>query len=127
MCKISNSIRGACCSVLLLLSLSAAAEEHGSYQRNVAEKAGNGIANLATGWLEMPKNIINITNEHNIVFGVLGGMLKGTVNMMGRMGVGLVDLVTAPIPTQPIVHPLMVWDDFDADTHYGPVFREPKE
>ena len=67
------------------------------------EKAGNGFANLTTSMLEIPKSIINTTNESNIIFGFFGGMLKGTVNMVGRMGVGLVDLVTAPIPTQPIV------------------------
>lgn len=114
-------------AVLLVMSVGAVqAEEHGSYQRDVMEKAGNGIANLVTGWLELPKNVINITNDSNIVFGVLGGMVKGSVHMMGRMGVGLVDLITAPIPTQPIVRPLLIWDDFDADTHYGAVFRESK-
>lgn len=112
-------------SVLMSIN-SVQAEEHGSYQRNVMEKAGNGIANLMTGWLEMPKNVINTTNNSNILFGVLGGMVKGTVNMMGRMGVGLVDLVTCPIPTQPIVQPLLIWDDFDAETRYGAVFREPR-
>jgi putative exosortase-associated protein (TIGR04073 family) len=120
------------CTVLLAMVLASAAsvsyaEEHGSYQRGVLEKAGNGFANLTTSVLEIPKNIINTTNDSNIIFGVFGGMLKGTVNMVGRMGVGLVDLVTAPIPTQPIVHPVLVWDDFDVDTQYGKTFRLPKE
>jgi putative exosortase-associated protein (TIGR04073 family) len=113
--------------VLVFSVNSGYAEEHGSYQRNVAQKAGNGLANLTTGALEIPKNIINISNSSNIVYGVFGGMLKGTINMVGRMGVGLVDLVTAPIPTQPIVQPLLIWDDFDTDTHYGAAFREPRE
>lgn len=115
-------------SVILALSASVVqAEEHGTYERGVLQKAGNGFANLTTAPLEIPKNIINTTNESNIIFGVFGGMLKGTVNMMGRMGVGLVDLVTAPIPTQPIIHPVLVWDDFDVDTQYGKVLRLPKE
>lgn len=115
-------------SVVLAMSVSVTqAEEHGTYERGVMQKAGNGFANLTTAPLEIPKNIINTTNESNIIFGVFGGMLKGTVNMMGRMGVGLVDLVTAPIPTQPIIHPVLVWDDFDVDTQYGKVLRLPKE
>ncbi|MCX7086428.1 MAG: exosortase system-associated protein, TIGR04073 family [Methylococcales bacterium] len=103
------------------------AEEHGDYSRGVLEKAGNGFANLTTAMLEMPKSVINTTNQSNIVYGVFGGMLKGTVNMVGRMGVGLVDLITAPIPTKPIIHPVLVWDNFDVDTQYGEVFRLPKE
>ena len=110
--------------VVLTLTFSAVqAEEYGSYQRGVLEKAGNGFANLTTAALELPKNVINTTNSSNVIFGVLGGMLKGTMHMMGRMGVGLVDLITAPIPTKPIIHPALVWDDFDVDTQYGETFR----
>lgn len=109
----------------LLLVCNVQAEEHGTYQSNVMEKMSNGVGNITTAGLEIPKNIINITNDSNIVYGVLGGVLKGTIDMVGRMGVGLTDLITAPIPTKPIVQPAMVWDDFDAETHYGPVFREP--
>lgn len=114
---------------ILIMAISTAphAEEHGTYERGVLEKAGNGFANLTTGALEIPKNMINVTNESNLVYGVFGGMAKGMLNMAGRMGVGLVDLITAPIPTQPIVHPVLVWDDFDVDTQYGKVFRLPKE
>jgi putative exosortase-associated protein (TIGR04073 family) len=116
------------CSMLLIFTAAVAqAEEHESYSRGVLDKAGNGAANISTAMLEIPKNIINTTNDSNIVFGVLGGMLKGTVNMVGRMGVGMVDLVTAPIPTQPIVHPALIWDDFDVDTQYGKAFRLSKD
>ncbi|MEQ1636054.1 MAG: exosortase system-associated protein, TIGR04073 family [Methylococcales bacterium] len=115
-------------AVILAITVSIShAEEHGNYERGVLEKAGNGFANLTTSALEIPKNIINTTNDSNIIFGFFGGMLKGTVNMVGRMGVGLVDLITAPIPTQAIVHPALVWDDFDVDTQYGKTFRLPKE
>jgi putative exosortase-associated protein (TIGR04073 family) len=120
------------CSAFLFTVLALAvslvhAEEHGSYQRDVLDKAGNGFANLSTGLLEIPKNIINTSNDSNIVYGVVGGMLKGSVNMVGRMGVGLVDLVTAPIPTKPIVYPALIWDDFDVDTQYGESFRLRQE
>ncbi len=111
---------------MLALSISHA-EEHGTYEQGVMEKAGNGFANVAGSVLEIPKSMINTTNESNLVYGVFGGLLKGTLNMMGRMGTGVVDIVTAPIPTQPIVHPIKVWDDFDADTQYGQTFRLPKD
>jgi hypothetical protein len=78
---------------------------------------------LISAPLEIPKNIINTTNQSNVIYGVFGGVMKGAINMAGRMGVGLTDLVTAPIPTKPITSPSLVWDNFDVDTHYGETFR----
>ncbi len=95
-----------------------------SYGSKVGHKALNGFANITTGILEIPKNVINTTNQSNIVYGVLGGLVKGVVNTGGRIVTGVVDLVTAPLPTKPIVYPVYVWDDFDTDTSYGEVFRE---
>jgi len=94
-----------------------------SYGSKVGNKALNAFANLTTGMLEIPKNIINTTNKSNIFYGVVGGLFKGLVHTGGRIGVGIADLVTIPLPTKPIAHPLYVWDDFDVDTTYGPVFR----
>lgn len=89
-------------------------------------KALNAFANLTTSTLEIPKNIINTMNESNFFYGVFGGFLKGLVNTLGRTGCGIVDFITLPLPTQPIVYPAYVWDDFDVDTTYGPVFRLDK-
>ncbi len=112
----------------LLLTFSsfsfAAEQEPQSYGAKVGHKALNGFANIATGILEIPKNVINTTNQSNIVYGVFGGVLKGIINTGGRIVVGVTDLITAPLPTKPIVYPVYVWDDFDADTTYGEVFRE---
>ncbi|MFA5984611.1 MAG: exosortase system-associated protein, TIGR04073 family [Methylococcaceae bacterium] len=86
-------------------------------------KALNGIANMTTAAVEIPKNIINTTNESNIVYGIVGGLIKGALHTVGRMGVGLVDLLTFPIPTRPIVQPYYVWNDFKVDTSYSELFR----
>ena len=86
-------------------------------------KALNALANMTTSWLEIPKNIINTMNQSNFFYGVFGGFLKGIVNTLGRTGCGIVDFITLPLPTQPIVYPAYIWDDFDVDTSYGPVFR----
>ncbi|MDD5580642.1 MAG: exosortase system-associated protein, TIGR04073 family [Methylobacter sp.] len=99
---------------------------HQSYGDKVGLKTINAFANLTTGWLEIPKNIINTTNQSNFFYGVFGGLLKGIVNTAGRMGVGIADLITAPIPTKPITRPVRVWDNFDVDTTYGDVFRLDK-
>lgn len=94
-----------------------------SYGSKVGNKALNAFANLTTSVLEIPKNIINTTNKSNIVYGAVGGLFKGLIHTAGRIGVGIADLVTIPLPTKPITQPLYIWDDFDVDTTYGPVFR----
>ncbi len=97
--------------------------QHRSYGSKVGNKALNAFANLTTGVLEIPKNIINTTNKSNIVYGAVGGLFKGLIHTAGRIGVGIADLVTIPLPTWPIAQPAYIWDDFDVDTSYGPVFR----
>ena len=97
--------------------------QHRSYGSKVGNKALNAFANLTTGVLEIPKNIINTTNKSNIIYGAVGGLFKGLVHTAGRIGVGITDLITIPLPTRPIAQPVYIWDDFDVDTTYGPVFR----
>ena len=94
-----------------------------SYGKVVGTKTLSSLTNLTLGWIEIPKNIINTTNESNIFFGIFGGGFKGLVNTAGRLGVGLADLLTFPLPTKPIANPIYVWDNFDVDTQYGDVFR----
>ena len=112
-------------SVIMVLTISIAhAQEPESYRRLIMTKAGDGVINLLTAPLEIPKNIITTTNNNdNVMFGLFGGMVKGVVNTIGRSSVGFVDLITAPIPTKPIVYPIRVWDDFNTDTQYGEIFR----
>ena len=103
--------------------------QHRSYGSKVGNKALNAFANLTTGVLEIPKNMINTSNKSNIFYGIVGGLFKGLVHTAGRIGVGIADLVTIPLPTKPIAYPAYIWDDFDIDTTYGPAFRldETKE
>ena len=97
--------------------------QQASYGRKIGKKALSGWTNLSLGLLEIPKNIINTTNQSNFFYGISGGFIKGTVNTLGRMGVGIIDLLTFPLPTKPIAYPLFIWDNFDVDTTYGEVFR----
>ena len=103
--------------------ISHAEHESVDYGTAVGDKATRGIANLLTAPLELPKNMINTVNDSNIAYGMVGGAAKGILNLVARMFTGLVDLITFPLPTQPIVYPQYVWDDFDIDSTYGPYFR----
>lgn len=91
-----------------------------SYGEIFGRKVLSGLANITTGVAEIPKNIIIVNNQSNFAYGLIGGGFKGILNMAGRMGVGVVDLISSPIPTYPIVYPNYVWDDFYAETTYGP-------
>jgi putative exosortase-associated protein (TIGR04073 family) len=97
-----------------------------SYGEKIAHKSLNTWANLTTGPIEIPKAVINTMNQSNFFYGLVGGFVKGLVNMLGRTGCGVADLITLPIPTQPIIYPLYVWDDFDKETTYGAVMRLDK-
>ena len=97
-----------------------------SYGEKIGDKALIGFTNLISSPLEIPKNIINTMNKSNFFYGVVGGFFKGLVNTAGRIGCGIADLLTFPLPTEPIAHPLYIWDDFDMDTTYGGVMRLDK-
>lgn len=110
-------------AVLIAASVNATADDKPGYAHHVGSKALNGLANVTTAMAEIPKNIINTTNASNIAYGFVGGTVKGLINFMGRTTIGFMDLVTAPIPTKPIIQPAYVWQDFNSDTTYGKVFR----
>ncbi|WKJ89448.1 exosortase system-associated protein, TIGR04073 family [Methylomonas montana] len=114
-------------ALLMAASLSASlpiqADEPESYGQTFGRKVVNGLANITTSSLEIPKSIILVNNRSNVIYGFIGGTFKGLLNMGGRIGVGVLDLVSAPIPTQPIVYPVYVWDNFDVETTYGQAFR----
>jgi putative exosortase-associated protein (TIGR04073 family) len=94
-----------------------------SYGDKVSEKVLSGFSNMNFAIFEIPKSIINTTNNSNVAFGFIGGTVQGILNTAGRFIGGLTDLVTAPIVTIPIVQPEQIWDDFDAETTYGKVLR----
>ncbi len=111
---------------LIFSPLALAQEEEESYGSYVGRKLGTGFANLATGWIELPKNAINTTNDMDtkyVIFGVIGGTIKGVLHTVGRTLTGAIDVVTFPIPTKPMIKQGYVWRAFEDDTTYGPYFR----
>ncbi|UZR30564.1 exosortase system-associated protein, TIGR04073 family [Methylococcus mesophilus] len=120
-------------TLLLLAGLGATvpAAQADDYGTATSLKLGSGLSNLTTGWLEIPKNMINTSNQTNVLFGISGGLLKGLLHTVGRTLTGAVDFITFPVPTQPIAHPEFVWQKFSEETTYGPAFtagtfKEPK-
>lgn len=89
------------------------------YGTQVADKFGRGFANTATGWIELPKNVVNTSNQSNVAVGITWGLVKGVLYTVGRTAVGAVELVTFFVPNDEFVHPTFVWEDFDQDTTFG--------
>ena len=69
-----------------------------AYRLTIGEKAARGVKNILLGWTELPKRIIDITNEtRNPIWGVFVGTYEGTLKAVGRTLSGVIDVLTAPI------------------------------
>ena len=82
------------------------------------DKLSQGAANIAFGFIEIPKNIINITNDQNILVGLTWGLIRGIIQGVSRTLVGGVEVITSPIPTSEFASPAYVWDRFREDSRY---------
>jgi len=105
------------CSALLSTGPAYAESEH-SYLSDVGSKLGQGLANTATGFIEIPKNIINISHEQNAFVGMSWGLLRGVMQTVSRTTVGAAELITAPIPSSDFITPPYVWNRFSEDSRY---------
>ncbi|SEL09362.1 putative exosortase-associated protein, TIGR04073 family [Nitrosovibrio tenuis] len=110
-------------SALLFFSPHAAMAANESYPEKVGNKLAHGVANTVTGIVEVPKNMILESNKKGPAYGIPVGFFTGIVQGIGRTLTGVVDLVTFPIPTKPIIYPDFIWKDFDKETHYHPDWK----
>ncbi len=80
----------------------------------MGNKAGRGIANVATGWLELPKQIYVTSKEGGAVKGIFLGPLKGIGMTVVRTLAGAGELATFFIPYpgfyDPFIEPKYVWE-----------------
>ncbi|MGR9114869.1 MAG: exosortase system-associated protein, TIGR04073 family [Gammaproteobacteria bacterium] len=103
----------------LLVGNSVYADEHEhDYLSCFTAKVSRGFMNTATGFIELPKNIVNISHDQNILVGITWGTVRGVFQAVGRTVVGAAELVTSPIPTDDYMSPPYVWDRFSEDTRY---------
>ena len=61
-------------------------------------KAGRGVVNVLTSWIELPKNVHLGTQEDNPVLGAGWGLVKGTGLTATRLAVGAYEAVTFFLP-----------------------------
>ena len=60
----------------------------------MANKAGRGMANMTTGWMEFPKQIYTTSKEDGVAKGILIGPLKGLGMTVVRTVTGIGELAT---------------------------------
>ncbi len=79
----------------------------------MANKAVRGVANIATGWLEFPKQIVNTYKEDGLGKGMTVGPLKGIGMTLVRTVAGAFETVTFFIAFpgfyDPLVEPDYAW------------------
>ena len=72
-------------------------------------KLGRGLANLATGVLEVPRTIVTVTEEDGYVAGATYGIVKGVAWGVMRTAVGAYETITFLVPFpfhyEPILKP----------------------
>lgn len=58
---------------------------------------GEGIKKILSAPFEIPRSIIQDSENTNPITGIITGTVKGTVRGAGQIGEGTVDVVTAPV------------------------------
>ena len=87
---------------ILMSALAAASlvcsSQAAAWAQDPIHKAGRGVTNILTGWIELPKQIHMGSQEPNPVTGLAWGVVKGVGLTVLRGGVGLYEALTFPIP-----------------------------
>ena len=104
--------------ILFALSTPSQAENTDGYGEHFQDKLGHGVANMTLGFAEIPKNIINITDDSGFLVGITWGTLRGIGHGVGRTLLGVADILTSPFPTDDYVAPGLPWERFTEDTRY---------
>ena len=80
-------------------------------------KAGRGLMEMLTGFLEFPGNIYAETRDDGLASGLTIGFAKGIGMIPVRELVGVYELVTAPIEVpedyKPVLDPPLPWQYFE--------------
>ena len=80
------------------------------------DKLGRGFTNLLTFWGEIPRGMEIAAHEKGIIEGSVTGFIRGGGKALGRLAVGLYEIVTFPLPLpknyEPVLQPEFVFNDY---------------
>ena len=99
-----------CVALLMIFSLTTTC-----FAQDMGKKLVRGLANILTGWVELPKNIYDTSIEDNIFSGLTVGLVKGIGMAIVRTGAGVYETVTFPFPIPedyaPVLEPEFVFSE----------------
>ncbi|MFH1381165.1 MAG: exosortase system-associated protein, TIGR04073 family [Candidatus Omnitrophota bacterium] len=85
------------------------------FAQDPGKKLVRGVANIVTGWVEIPKNIYDTSVEDNLFSGLTLGLAKGIGMAIVRTGAGVYETVTFPFPIPeeyaPVLEPEFVFNE----------------
>ena len=99
-------------AVVLMIGLSSPC----AYASDALRKFSRGVTNVVTGWLEIPIQISQTTEQEGSIAGSTVGLVKGIAHGIGRTLVGLVEVVTFPFPNH-------TGDENVGEDIYGPLIE----
>jgi putative exosortase-associated protein (TIGR04073 family) len=86
-------------------------------QYTAASKAGRGLAAMTCGFLEIPGNIVKVSEEQGQVYGFTLGFVEGLGRLVVRELVGVYEFVSSPFEVpegyRPILEPEYPWDYYN--------------
>ena len=99
-----------CVAVLTVFSLATTC-----FAQDPGTKIVRGLANIVTGWVEIPKNIYDTSVEDNLFSGLTLGLAKGIGMAIVRTGAGIYETLTFPFPIPeeyaPVLEPEFVFNE----------------
>jgi putative exosortase-associated protein (TIGR04073 family) len=104
-----NSLKVIIISVVVLMILNIASA---GYAQDMGKKLFRGVINIASGWVELPKNVYVVGMEQNFASGMVIGVPKGILMAVVRTCAGIYETITFPIPIpkdyKPVLKPEFV-------------------
>src|SRR3989338_6586478 len=83
---------------MMVAGLIVMAGQASAWAQDPIHKAGRGVVNVLTGWIELPKQVHLGSQEDHAVSGLGFGLVKGLGLTVLRAGVGLYEALTFPVP-----------------------------
>lgn len=100
-------------AILVLVVIGLLAVSAPTYAQDAFKKLGRGVVNTFTGWLEIPKGVVDESKANNVFTGLTVGTIKGLGLGLVRTGAGIYEAITFPFPIpegyEPIVKPEFVY------------------
>ncbi len=100
-------------TILVLLVIGLLSVSAPTYAQGVWQKLGRGVANTFTGWLDLPKAVVDECRAKGALTGLAVGPIKGLGLALVRTGAGIYETLTFPFPIpegyEPVVKPKFVY------------------